>query len=212
MRLHKKSIHKFTGQTVSNSSKPINIPMILTWARIAFIPLIVGVFYLPDVILTPHMKNLLACVMFVVAAVTDALDGYIARRFNMMTKMGAFLDSVADKLVVCSAIVVLVEFGRVPMMVALIIIGREIAVTALREWMAKIGAAATVKVNWFGKIKTIAQMIAIPMLLFYDPIFGINVKLIGTILIWVAAVLTIYSMCVYMAAAWPHLQGKDSLQ
>ena len=162
MRLHKKSIHKFTGQTVSNSSKPINIPMILTWARIAFIPLIVGVFYLPDVILTPHMKNLLACVMFVVAAVTDALDGYIARRFNMMTKMGAFLDSVADKLVVCSAIVVLVQFGRVPMMVALIIIGREIAVTALREWMAKIGAAATVKVNWFGKIKTIAQMIAFP--------------------------------------------------
>ena len=130
------------GQIVPD--KRFNIPMALTWARIAFIPLIVGVFYVPDVILSPHVKNLLACVMFVVAAITDALDGYIARRYNMMTNMGAFLDSVADKLVVCSAIVVLLAFDRVDMLVALIIVGREIAVTALREWMAKIGAAASV--------------------------------------------------------------------
>ena len=124
--------------------------------------------------------------------------------------MGAFLDSVADKLVVCSAIVVLLAFDRVDMIVALIIVGREIAVTALREWMAKIGAAATVKVNWFGKIKTIAQMTAIPMLLFFDPFFGIDIYLVGTVLIWVAAVLTVYSMFVYMSAAWPHIEGGDA--
>ena len=186
-----------------------NIPMALTWARIAFIPLIVGVFYLPDSLFGPHLKNVSACVMFVLAAVTDALDGYIARRYNMATNMGAFLDSVADKLVVCSAIVVLLAFDRVDMLVALIIVGREIAVTALREWMAKIGAAATVKVNWFGKIKTIAQMTAIPMLLYYDLLFGLPISLIGTVLIYIAAILTIYSMCVYMAAAWPHLQKED---
>lgn len=111
--------------------------MALTWARIAFIPLIVGVFYVPDALVSPHMKNVLACIMFIIAAITDALDGYIARNYNMATMMGAFLDSVADKLVVCSAIVVLLAFDRVDMIVALIIVGREIAVTALREWMAK---------------------------------------------------------------------------
>lgn len=184
--------------------------MALTWARIAFIPLIVGVFYVPDALVSPHMKNVLACIMFIIAAITDALDGYIARNYNMATMMGAFLDSVADKLVVCSAIVVLLAFDRVDMIVALIIVGREIAVTALREWMAKIGAAATVKVNWFGKIKTIAQMTAIPMLLFFDPFFGIDIYLVGTVFIWVAAVLTVYSMFVYMSAAWPHIEGGDA--
>lgn len=184
--------------------------MALTWARIAFIPLIVGVFYVPDALVSPHMKNVLACIMFIIAAITDALDGYIARNYNMATMKGAFLDSVADKLVVCSAIVVLLAFDRVDMIVALIIVGREIAVTALREWMAKIGAAATVKVNWFGKIKTIAQMTAIPMLLFFDPFFGIDIYLVGTVLIWVAAVLTVYSMFVYMSAAWPHIEGGDA--
>ena len=180
-----------------------NIPMALTWARIAFIPLIVGVFYLPDSLFGPHLKNVSACVMFVLAAVTDALDGYIARRYNMATNMGAFLDSVADKLVVCSAIVVLLAFDRVDMLVALIIVGREIAVTALREWMAKIGESGRVKVNWYGKTKTIAQMTAIPCLLWNDPIFGIDIALIGTGLIWLAAVLTIYSMYVYLSAAVP---------
>ena len=183
--------------------------MALTWARIAFIPLIVGVFYVPDWIAGPHVKNLLACVMFFIAAVTDALDGYIARNYNMATQMGAFLDSVADKLVVCSAIVVLLAFDRVDMIVALIIVGREIAVTALREWMAKIGAAAIVKVNWFGKIKTIAQMVAIPMLLYWEPLFGIDVAFVGRILIYVAAILTLYSMFVYMSAAWPHIEAPD---
>ncbi len=192
-------------QKVSKQQR-LNIPMVLTWTRIAFIPLIIGVFYLPDALVSPHMKNLLSCVMFAVAAITDALDGYIARRWNMATNLGAFLDSVADKLVVCSAIVVLVAFDRVDMLVALIIVGREIAITALREWMSKIGAAASVKVNWFGKIKAIFQMVAIPMLLFYDPFLGLPIAAIGTVLIWIAAALTIYSMCVYMLAAWPYLQ------
>ncbi len=196
---------------MATNPKRFNIPMALTWSRIAFIPLIVGVFYLPDALIGPHMKNVLACIMFAIAAITDALDGYIARNYDMATKKGAFLDSVADKLVVCSAIVVLLAFDRVDMLVALIIVGREIAVTALREWMAKIGCAAAVKVNWFGKIKTIAQMVAIPMLLWFDPLFGLDIYFIGTILIWVAAVLTVYSMCVYMLAAWPHIEAQDKL-
>lgn len=196
------------GPTVAKQT--LNIPMVLTWARIAFIPLIVGVFYLPHSVCSPQMQNALACVMFVLAAITDALDGYIARNWNMVTKMGAFLDSVADKLVVCSAIVVLLAFDRIDMIVALIIVGREIAVTALREWMAKIGAAASVKVNWYGKIKTIAQMTAIPMLLYYDALLGLPIALIGTVLIYIAAILTVYSMCVYLAAAWPHLQNQDA--
>ncbi|MCF0254286.1 MAG: CDP-diacylglycerol--glycerol-3-phosphate 3-phosphatidyltransferase [Duodenibacillus sp.] len=182
--------------------------MALTWARIAFIPLIVGVFYLPEAWISHGMQNLLAAIMFSIAAVTDALDGYIARRYNMATRRGAFLDSVADKLVVCSAIVVLLDFGRIPSIVALIIVGREIAVTALREWMAKIGAAAAVKVNWYGKIKTIGQMVAIIMLLYWDTLLGIDMKLLGTVLIYIAAALTLYSMCVYFWAAGPHL-NKD---
>ena len=184
--------------------------MILTWARIAFIPLIIGVFYVPDALCSPHMKNLLSCVMFAIAAITDALDGWIARRYNMVTSLGAFLDTVADKLVVCSAIVVLLAFDRVDMIIALIIVGREIAVTALREWMSKIGASASVKVNWFGKIKAIAQMVAIPMLLFYETIFGISMAWLGTILIYIAAILTVYSMIVYLKAAGPYLNSEPT--
>lgn len=184
--------------------------MALTWARIAFIPLIVGIFYLPDVFLSPHMKNLLAFAMFAIAAVTDALDGFLARRWNMMTAKGAFLDAVADKLIVCSAIVVLLSFERVDMIVALIIIGREIAVTALREWMAKIHAAKFVKVNAYGKIKTILQMLAIGFLLYFDPLFGIDIALIGTVFVYLACALTLYSMMVYLTAAWPHIEASDT--
>lgn len=190
--------------------KPLNVPMALTWARIAFIPLIVGIFYLPDAFLSPHMKNLLACAMFAIAAVTDALDGFLARRWNMMTAKGAFLDAVADKLIVCSAIVVLLSFERVDMIVALIIIGREIAVTALREWMAKIHAAKFVKVNAYGKIKTILQMLAIGFLLYFDPLFGIDIALIGTVFVYLACALTLYSMMVYLTAAWPHIEASDT--
>ena len=148
----------------------INIPMVLTWTRIALIPLIVGVFMIPTSILSMHSQNLLGCVFFIVAAVTDALDGFIARRYGMGTTLGAFLDPVADKLMVSAALIVLLAFGRVDMLVALVIIGREITVSALREWMARVGESGKVKVNWFGKIKAIAQMVSIPMLLYFDPI------------------------------------------
>ena len=194
------------------SDKRINIPMILTWARIAFIPLIIGVFYVPDTVLSPFMQNVWATIIFVVAALTDAFDGFIARRYNMESAIGAFLDTSADKLMVCAALIVLLDFNRVDMLVALIIIGREITVTALREWMAKVGAAARVKVNWFGKIKAIAQMVAIPMLLFYEDFLGISMYWLGTILIYVAAFLTIYSMIVYLRAAGPYLSSDTPVK
>ena len=148
----------------------INIPMVLTWTRIALIPLIVGVFMIPTSVLSMHSQNLLGCIFFIVAAVTDALDGFIARRYGMGTTLGAFLDPVADKLMVSAALIVLLAFGRVDMLVALVIIGREITVSALREWMARVGESGKVKVNWFGKIKAIAQMVSIPMLLYFDQI------------------------------------------
>ena len=155
----------------------INIPMVLTWTRIALIPLIVGVFMIPTSVLSMHSQNLLGCIFFIVAAVTDALDGFIARRYGMGTTLGAFLDPVADKLMVSAALIVLLAFGRVDMLVALVIIGREITVSALREWMARVGESGKVKVNWFGKIKAIAQMVSIPMLLYFDPIGAWNVYL-----------------------------------
>ena len=198
----------------------INVPMVLTWARIAMIPIAVGVFYVPTKIIDAHWINVIACLTFVIAATTDALDGYLARilrhrgddrcarRYEgWATDMGAFLDPVADKLIVSMALIALVGLERLDMLVAFIIIGREITVSALREWMAKVGESGRVKVNWFGKIKTIAQMTAIPMLLWWDPItvegVKISVSFIGTILIWIAAVLTIYSMYVYLRAASP---------
>lgn len=186
----------------------INIPMVLTWTRIALIPLIVGVFMIPTSILSMHSQNLLGCVFFIVAAVTDALDGFIARRYGMGTTLGAFLDPVADKLMVSAALIVLLAFGRVDMLVALVIIGREITVSALREWMARVGESGKVKVNWFGKIKAIAQMVSIPMLLYFDPIEAWNVYLTGTILIYIAAILTIYSMFVYLKAAAPFFSSE----
>ena len=186
---------------------PLNLPMILTWARIAMIPLVVGVFYLPDAWIGPQAKNITACVLFTVAAITDAFDGYFARKYGQITRLGAFLDPVADQLMVCAALVVLLALDRVDAFVALVIVGREIAVSALREWMAQIGKSSSVAVNWLGKLKTIAQMVAIPMLLFHDRLFGvIDVHLIGTLLIYLAAVLTVYSMLIYLRLAWPYLQ------
>lgn len=184
--------------------------MVLTWARIAMIPLVIGIFYLPESWLTLSSKNVWACVLFVVAAITDAFDGFLARRYaGWATPMGAFLDPVADKLIVSAALVALVGLDRCDMLLAMIIIAREITVSALREWMAKMGESGKVKVNWFGKIKTIAQMVAIPSLLWWDPIMvntslisgAINIALIGEVLLYVAAVLTIYSMYVYLRAA-----------
>ena len=183
--------------------------MALTWARIAMIPLVVGIYYLPDAWIAPHWKNVAACWIFILAAITDALDGYIARRYGAVSRLGEFLDPVADKLMVSAALIVLIALGRVDSLVALVIIGREIAVSALREWMAKIGKSSNIAVNSMGKIKTIAQMTAIPMLLFHDRLFGvIDLHLIGTLLIYVAAVLTVYSMLIYLKLAWPHLNDR----
>jgi len=194
----------------TNRVVSFNVPMALTWARIAMIPLIVGIFYLPDSWIVPHWKNVAACWLFIFAAVTDAFDGYIARKYGMVSKFGEFLDPVADKLMVSAALIVLIALGRVDSFVALVIIGREITVSALREWMARIGKSSSVAVNSMGKIKTISQMVAIPMLLFHDRLFGIiDLHLIGTLLIYVAAVLTVYSMLIYLKLAWPHLNDRD---
>lgn len=197
----------------------LNVPMILTWMRIAMIPLVIGIFYLPETWMTMGTKNATAMLMFVIAAITDALDGFLARRYQgWATPMGAFLDPVADKLLVSAALVALVGLDRCDMLVALVIIGREITVSALREWMAKVGASGAVKVNWFGKIKTIAQMTAIPMLLWWDPVVvstsllsgELNIAFLGRVLIIVAAVLTIYSMYVYLMAARKALTAPAS--
>jgi len=190
-------------------ASPLSLPMLLTWARIAMVPLVVGVFYLPDAWIAPTVKNITACVLFTLAAITDAFDGFLARRYGQTSQLGAFLDPVADKLMVCAALVVLLGLGRIDAVVALIIIGREIAVSALREWMAQVGASRSVAVSSLGKIKTVAQMIAIPVLLFHDPLFGvIDVRPIGTALIYLAAVLTTYSMLYYLKLAWPHLDQR----
>ncbi|MCX7167248.1 MAG: CDP-diacylglycerol--glycerol-3-phosphate 3-phosphatidyltransferase [Rhodocyclales bacterium] len=185
---------------------PLNIPNLLTWARILLIPLVVGVFYLP---LTATEQNFVATAAFLVAAVTDWVDGWLARKLNQTSAFGAFLDPVADKLMVAAALVMLVELNRADAMLAFIIIGREIAISALREWMAKIGSAKSVAVSLIGKLKTIAQMTAIPMLLWHTPIGPINVHLVGTWSLWIAALLTLWSMVYYLKMAWPELSARD---
>ena len=183
---------------------PINLPNLITWSRILLIPLIVGVYYLPDPWLSIAAKNIVATSIFVFAAITDWLYGYLARALNQMSAFGAFLDPVADKLMVAGALIVLLQLGRVESAVALIIIGREIAISALREWMASIGKSKSVAVAFVGKIKTASQMIALPLLLYHDVLFGINCQALGTILINVAAVLTVISMLYYLRKALPH--------
>ncbi|OFZ96489.1 MAG: CDP-diacylglycerol--glycerol-3-phosphate 3-phosphatidyltransferase [Betaproteobacteria bacterium RIFCSPLOWO2_02_FULL_62_17] len=180
---------------------PLNLPNLLTWLRIAMIPGIVGVFYLPESMLSPGEKNMTATALFIAAALTDWLDGYLARRLNQMSAFGAFLDPVADKLMVAAALILLVELDRTNAVVAIIIIGREIAVSALREWMARMGESRSVAVNVLGKIKTISQMVAIPMLLYYDVFVGIDLHLLGYWLIYLAALLTVVSMFYYLKMA-----------
>ncbi len=184
-----------------------NLPTLLTWARIVAIPLIVGIFSL-EVISDPH-KNLVATVLFIVVALTDWADGYLARKLNQTSSFGAFLDPVADKFLVCAALLVLVHLNRVDALVALVIIGREIAISALREWMAQIGASRSVAVHMLGKVKTTVQMVAIPFLLYHGKLFGlIDTHLWGTVLIYLAAVLTIWSMIYYLQKALPEIRAK----
>jgi cardiolipin synthase len=189
---------------------PFNIPILLTWLRVALIPLVVGVFYVPDHWLLESERNLAATVVFIVAAVTDWFDGYLARRWNETSAFGAFLDPVADKLMVTGALLVLMKLGRVDAIISFIIIGREITISALREWMAEIGARKSVAVSSLGKIKTAAQMVAIPMLLFHDRLFDlIDMHIAGVLLLWIAGVLTVWSMFYYLRRAWPLIKEKS---
>lgn len=188
---------------------PTNIPILLTWLRIVLIPLLVALYYVPEAWMHPVGRDLTATVVFVVAAWTDWLDGYLARRWNETSAFGAFLDPVADKLMVAAALIILVYLDRVGALIAVIIIGREITISALREWMAQIGAHKSVAVSMIGKIKTVAQMSAIPLLLYHKPIGGVDIHAFGTMLIYVAAVLTLWSMGYYMRMAWPYLVEQD---
>lgn len=187
---------------------PFNIPILLTWLRVALIPLVVGLFYLPADWMTLPERNLAATAVFIIAAITDWFDGFLARRWNETSAFGAFLDPVADKLMVAGALLVLVQLDRVDAIIAGIIIGREITISALREWMAQIGATRSVAVSSIGKVKTAAQMTAIPMLLFHDRLFGIDIHFWGEYLLWVAGVLTVWSMFYYLRRAWPLIKEK----
>ncbi len=184
----------------------LTLPTLLTWARIVAIPLIVGVFYLP---LDAASRNLVATVMFVAFALTDWLDGWLARKLNQTSAFGAFLDPVADKFLVCAALLVLVKLDRVDVLIALVIIGREIAISSLREWMAQIGASRSVAVHMLGKLKTATQMTAIPFLLYDGALFGVfDTRIWGTVLIIIACVLTIWSMVYYLQRALPEIRAK----
>lgn len=195
-----------------------NLPTMLTWLRILLIPVFVGVFYLPNdaqsfTAIPAHWVNITATSIFAIAAITDWLDGYLARRWNQTSAFGAFLDPVADKLMVAAALIVLVEFERVGAMVALIIIGREIAISALREWMAGSNQSSSVGVAMIGKVKTAVQMIAILFLLYWDnltlPLLGeISIKFFGQALILLAAFLTLLSMAYYLKAAMPKIKAS----
>lgn len=183
----------------------LNIPNTLTWMRIALIPLFVGIFYLPDGWLTVLQQNQLATLIFIVAAITDWFDGYLARALGQTSAFGAFLDPVADKLMVAAALILLVQLARVDAIIAVVIIGREITISALREWMARMGESSSVAVAYVGKLKTAAQMTAIPLLLYNAPLLSIDLRFIGGVLIYVAAVLTLWSMGYYLHRAMPRL-------
>lgn len=182
------------------------IPNTLTLLRILLIPVLVVVFYAPL-----EWSRQAAAMIFLVAAVTDWFDGYLARKLDQSTPFGAFLDPVADKLMVSTALVLLVSSDpQVAVTIsAIIIVGREITISSLREWMAELGARATVAVSMLGKLKTTAQMTAITVLLWREPLFGLPLYEIGLLLLYVAAAMTLWSMAVYLRAAWPILKGRS---
>ena len=182
----------------------MNVPNSLTLVRIVLIPVFVVVFYLPW-----KWAHIATAAIFAAAALTDWLDGYLARLLKQTSVLGAFLDPVADKLIVAVALVLLVEAHPTPWFAvpAAVIIGREITVSALREWMAELGARAKVAVSKLGKVKTISQMVALVMLLYREPIATVPVFQIGLVLLYLAAALTLWSMCLYLWAAWPRLSG-----
>jgi CDP-diacylglycerol--glycerol-3-phosphate 3-phosphatidyltransferase/cardiolipin synthase len=190
---------------------PLNIPNLLTWLRIVLIPLFVGIFYFEKSWVSLPDQNLVATTIFTLAAITDWFDGWLARKLNQTSAFGAFLDPVADKLMVAAALIILMQLGRLGELgaiITLIIIGREIAISALREWMAQIGASKSVAVSYIGKIKTVSQMIAIPMLLYDDPIGVFDPHWLGIGLIWIAVLLTLVSMGYYLKMALPQINKR----
>lgn len=183
-----------------------NLPNFLTWMRILAIPLFVGIFYFPPAWLSYSDQNLFAAIIFTGAAITDWLDGYFARVLHQTSAFGAFLDPVADKLMVAAALIILVYLGRLDALIALIIIGREITISALREWMAQIGKSKSIGVSFLGKVKTVSQMAAVPLLLYHDNIGkNFNAQVVGTWLIYLAAFLTLWSMVYYLRVAIPQV-------
>lgn len=188
---------------------PFNIPNLLTWFRIVMIPVFLGIFYLSDDTLSLHNKHMLSALIFFLAAITDWLDGYLARKLDQGSAFGAFLDPVADKLMVAAALILLVGLGVVDEIIAFIIIGREIAISALREWMAQLGAGRSVAVSMLGKIKTSFQMLAILLLLYQEPVFGLPILWLGNLLIYIAALLTLWSMAYYLTLAMPQIAQKQ---
>ena len=188
---------------------PFNLPILITWLRILMIPLLVGVYYIPHEWIADHNKNLVATLIFSFAAITDWLDGYLARSLNQTSSFGAFLDPVADKLMVATALIILVDQDHLPSFIAMIIIGREIAISALREWMARIGKSKSVAVSFLGKVKTVSQMVAIIMLLYHDEFLTLSMHAIGTTLIYVAALLTLWSMVYYLKMALPEFTKEE---
>jgi len=182
---------------------PLNIPNAITLFRIVLIPIFIVAFFLPDF----SWKHILLTALFFVAGVSDWFDGFLARRLKQQSAFGAFLDPVADKLMVATAMALLVNAhpGALMAMPAVVIIGREIAVSALREWMANLGENAKVKVSFIGKVKTFTQLLAIGFLLYAEPIGSFQPMVVGYVLLYVAAILTLWSMFVYLSAAWPSL-------
>jgi len=173
------------------------------------IPVFLALFYVSDETLSLHNKHLFSALLFAFAAVTDWLDGYLARRLNQSSAFGAFLDPVADKLMVAAALILLVSLGQVDAIIAFIIIGREIAISALREWMAQLGAGKNIAVSMLGKVKTTFQMFAILFLLYQEPLLGLPTNQVGSFLIYVAALLTLWSMAYYLMLAMPQITQKS---
>ncbi len=193
---------------ISTPDSNLNIPNALTWLRILMIPAIIVLFYLPYGWADPA-----ACAAFALAGITDSLDGYYARKLGQTSRLGAFLDPVADKLIVAAALVLIVSKDPrwFVVIVAIVIIGREIAVSALREWMAEIGASGRIKVSVWGKYKTIMQIVGLSLLLFRRDFWGIPIYRLGLVLTGVAVVLTLWSMILYLRLAWPELRGSSTI-
>jgi CDP-diacylglycerol--glycerol-3-phosphate 3-phosphatidyltransferase len=198
-----------TSTPGSEGTSPWNLPNTLTWLRILMIPAILVLFYLPY-----WWKDPAACAAFALAGITDSLDGYYARKWGQTSRLGAFLDPVADKLIVATALVLIVSADpkrSFLVVIAIIIIGREIAVSALREWMAEIGARGRIKVSVWGKYKTIMQIVGLSCLLYRQDLLGIPIYKLGLVLTGIAAVLTLWSMFLYLRLAWPELRGSAKL-